>query len=269
MWTFASEAQKRLLVGTFIGLDSIIAHQLIGDAGYDFVIIDMEHTPMSAREATIAVNMISNSSKGSTAPLVRVPSHGLEWIKWGLDSGAAGVVVPMVESRAQVEQIVERSRYPPVGSRSFGPLHAPYAHPGSDRSQMTYFAAARHFGNIAVIPMIETAAGVENADAILAAEGVSAAFIGPYDLRVSLGLEGGDGTEKVFLDALKKVVDAGRKAGKPVGLFTGSAQALQRNAELGFRFFAYHGDTTLLANAARTSVKEARSTIAGRQGTRL
>ncbi|OQV07620.1 hypothetical protein CLAIMM_12025 [Cladophialophora immunda] len=219
----------------------------------------MEHTPMSAREVTIAVGTIAAASKGSCAPLVRVPSHGLEWVKWALDSGAAGVVVPMVETGDQAQAVVRNSRYPPDGARSFGPLHAAFAHPDSDRSQLTYFDAARKPENIAILPMIESARGVENADSILAAEGVSGVFVGPYDLRVSLGLQGGDGAEDVFIQALQAIVAAGKKAGKPAGIFTGTPQALQRNIQLGFRFFLYHGDSTLLATASKNSVQEARS----------
>lgn len=260
MWSFTNLVQsKHLLIGTFVGLDSVLAHQIIGASGYDCVIVDMEHTPLSAREATTAVHAVAAASKGTCTPLVRVPSHGLEWIKWGLDSGAAGVVVPMVESAQQARDIIERSRYPPLGSRSFGPLMAAFAHPDSDRSQTGYLAAAKDLDSVAVIPMIESAKGVQDAEAILATQGISGAFVGPFDLRLSLGLAGGDGDEDVFVKALESIAAAGKKAGKPVGIYAGTAETMRKYIEMGFRFFLWQGDTAMLAATAKTSVEDARS----------
>lgn len=80
-----------------------------------------EHTPFSALTMTRMVHAIANGSHGKVAPLVRIPAHGVEWVKWGLDSGASGIVIPMVQTRDEVEGIVKRARYPPLGERSFGP----------------------------------------------------------------------------------------------------------------------------------------------------
>lgn len=259
MWSFISDLKKNgPLLGIFVSLDSVYANQVIGNSGYDCVIIDMEHSPMSPREATGAAHAIAASSKGSCAPFIRAPSHGVEWIKWALDSGAAGTVVPMVESKEQAEGIVQRGRYYPVGSRSYGPSTAAFAHPNSDRSAATYFDNA---DKVAIFPMIETVTGVNNAEAILSVNGISGGFVGPSDLRVSLGLNAGDGTEDKFIEALKKIVEAGKKTGKPIGIFTPTKAAAERNIKLGFDFIVYEGDTSLLAKAARASVAEARSII--------
>ncbi|OAL34582.1 hypothetical protein AYO20_06212 [Fonsecaea nubica] len=247
------------LLGTFVNLTSTLSAHIIGISGYDTVIIDMEHAPTSALEATHIVQAIGSSSKGTCKPLVRVPSHGVEWIKWALDSGAAGIVVPMVNTPDDVRQIVQKARYPPLGQRSYGPSYAPFADPTFDRTPGQYFNTIAP--GLAVLPMIESAEGVKNADAILATEGVTGAFVGPFDLRCSLGLPGGDGTEQRFLDALSAIVAAGKKANKPVGIYTGSIEQMKRNLSLGFSLIVFQADSTFLASAARASAEEARSVL--------
>lgn len=246
-------------LGIFLSFNAEYGAQIIGSSGYDFVIIDMEHSPVSALEATHLVHAVGAASKGMCAPLVRVPSHGVEWIKWALDCGSAGIVIPMVTSKAEAEQVVQKACYPPLGQRSFGPAHAPFAHPDTDRTPGEYFTKTSK--GVAIFPMIESVRGVENAEDILGTEGVSGAFVGPSDLRVSLGLPGGHGSEDAFVEALKQIIAAGKKFNKPVGIFTPSKQALHQNIELGFEFFAYSGDATLLAKAARASIEEARSVM--------
>lgn len=81
----------------------------------DRVLIDMEHTPISARETTSIVHAIANASSNKTSSLVRIPAAGVEWVKWALDSGANGIVVPMVQSREEAERVVKYAKYPPVG----------------------------------------------------------------------------------------------------------------------------------------------------------
>ena len=111
----ASIRSKGPQLGIFITFNTEFPAQILGSSGYDFVIIDMEHTPVSALEATHIVHAVGAASKGTCAPLVRVPSHGVEWIKWGLDSGAAGIVVPMVTSKEEAEAVVQKACYPPLG----------------------------------------------------------------------------------------------------------------------------------------------------------
>ncbi|KAK7885433.1 hypothetical protein LTR67_010226 [Exophiala xenobiotica] len=247
------------LLGTFVTMSSPLSASIVGSSGYDCVIIDMEHVPTNALEATQVVHTIGAASKGTCLPLIRVPSHGVEWIKWALDSGAAGIVVPMVNTPDEARQVVQKARYPPLGQRSYGPLFAPFASPAFDRSQGQYFNVTSQ--GLAVFLMLESASGVQNADAILATEGVSGAFVGPFDLRCSLGLPGGDGTEDRFLDALKRIVAAGKAAGKPVGIYTGSKEQMVRNLRLGFEFILYLGDSTILATGSKASVDEGRSVI--------
>jgi 4-hydroxy-2-oxoheptanedioate aldolase len=169
----------------------------------------------------------------------------------------------MVQTPEDAAGIVKRGRYPPLGERSFGPSHTAFAHAHLDHGVGGYFANARNENTpgIALIPMLESKLGVQNADAIIGTAGISGAFIGPFDLRCSLGLPGGEGEEDLFEDALKAVAAAGKKYGKPVGMMCPSPGAVKQGVELGFTFIAYQGDSTLLGSAARASVKEAREVI--------
>jgi len=195
--------------------------------------IDMEHAPFTIDVVTQMVHAFVSSSKGSRLPIVRIPSHGVEWIKWAMDSGAAGIIIPMVNNAEEMKQILDRALYPPIGRRSFGPLYAPFGHPEGAQSGMGgYFERAKR-GDIAILPIIESREGLETAEEIMALDGVSGVFIGPADLRLSLGLSAAtDGPEVEFLDALRKICDIGKKLGKVVGsMGMGETIAHKRAAE--------------------------------------
>ena len=199
-----------------------------------------------------------NYSFTRRAESLTLPRTGVEWIKWGLDSGSAGLVIPMVQTQEDAIGIVKRGRYPPLGERSFGPANAVWAHSHLNDGVMGYFKHARDekTPGIALIPMLESKLGVQNAEAIVGMDGISGAFVGPADLRCSLGLPGIEGEEELFVNALKAVAAAGKKFGKPVGMMAPSQKAFKQGLELGFTFIAYLGDSTLLGMAARASVKE-------------
>lgn len=221
----------------------------MASSGFECLVIDMEHSPITAPEATHLVHAIGAASAGKCAALVRAPAHGVEWIKWALDSGASGVIVPMVNNKEEASQIVRRARYPPVGARSFGPSHVPFAHPDSEKTGAAYLASALQ--KIALLLMIESREGVENVDEILGLEGVSGGFVGPVDLRLSLGISGFDGDEPEFVNALTKIVAAGKAHNKPVGIFVGSEHAAKRAIGLGFSFLIYQCDYSMLGDTAR------------------
>ncbi|RFU25345.1 hypothetical protein B7463_g10991, partial [Scytalidium lignicola] len=247
------------LLGTFLMFNSLFAAQIIGSSGFDCIVVDMEHSPVAALEATHIVHAVGAASAGKCAALVRVPSHGVEWIKWGLDCGSAGIVVPMVNTKEEAGDIVQRARYPPLGQRSFGPIHAPWAHPDAEKTGAGYLAQAAP--NTVLFLMIESAEGVRNVEEILATKGVSGGFVGPVDLRLSLGLAGFDGEEEEFIAALKKIVAAADEQGKPVGIFAGSEKAVKRAIEIGFSFLLCKSDYSMLAEGAAATLETGRAAI--------
>ncbi|KAG9571378.1 hypothetical protein KCU71_g201, partial [Aureobasidium melanogenum] len=200
-------SDARPLVGCTLGFGAIFSAQLIARAGYDWVLVDMEHNPLSASQATSMTHAVIAASAGRCQPLVRVPSHAVEWTKWALDSGAYGLVVPMVNSAEEARRIVQNAAYPPLGQRSFGPARAPFANVDPATTVLKYRDEISK--DVQIIAMIESIQGLQNAEEIIAVEGITAVFVGPVDLRMSMGLKGGDGTEDDYLEALKKLIRAG------------------------------------------------------------
>ncbi|KAH0847250.1 hypothetical protein AYO21_10847 [Fonsecaea monophora] len=255
---------KGTLIGAAVSLGSVSCAQIVARSGFDWAFIDMEHAPTSAREATDIAHAVVAASAGACVAIIRAPSHGVEWIKWALDSGAAGVIIPMVQSREECAGIIQRALYPPRGQRSFGPFLAPFADTDSSADVAKYMS--QRSKELAIIPMIESVAGVERAEEILSVEGVTACFVGPFDLRQSLGLPGGDGEEPEFIQALEKILSIGRKYGVEIGTVAGTEQAVRRKKEMGFSFLLSGSDSSFLAAGSRSvwqqcsqGLREARS----------
>ncbi|KIW75480.1 hypothetical protein Z517_10221 [Fonsecaea pedrosoi CBS 271.37] len=235
----------RALLGTVLTVQSPIVAMLAAQT-FDFVMIDMEHAPMSAEQMTYMVHSVVAASKGNCLAIVRVPSHDVEWVKWALDSGAAGIIIPMVNNAAEMERIISHAIYPPRGKRSFGPFNAPFGRQLHGTQFGTYYDMAQDDG-VAILPIIESAEGIQNADAILAVPGVSGTFIGPYDLRLSLGLPGGvDGPEPEFTQALSGVLAAAQKHGKVVGSMATTPEMIATRAGLGMTFLLATLDYSVL-----------------------
>lgn len=248
-------ALGRPFVGPAIWISNSFSVNLMGSLGFDYVFIDMEHAPLYQTAMTDIVHGIGRSSHNKTLAIVRVPSHGVEYIKWALDSGANGIVVPMVQSRAEAERVVQYARYPPVGQRSFGPFMAQWADMSPDASVPKYFTTQAK--DVAVIVQIESKQGLENAEEIMSTPGISGVFVGPADLRLSLGLPGMDGSEEVFVNALNKVLELGKKNNIAVGILALSPTRLEELTAQGFQFFLYGGDNAFLVKGATESLKDA------------
>lgn len=256
--------QKGPCLGTALSIPSTVVAQIVGSAGHDFVFIDMEHSPLTPEMTTQIVHAIVASSRGSTLPVIRVPSHGVEWIKWALDSGAAGIIVPMVNNKAEVDKIVNQAIYPPQGSRSFGPARAPWGLPdGPQGGVAEYFRRAAR-GDIAILPTIESEEGLANVEDIISSSGVSGIFVGPMDLRLSLGLSGVDGSEPEYLGAIEKVCGLGRKYGKMVGSLAMSPEAVRKRTQDGMRFLVVSSDASTLAAGLATNLERSRQQVSER-----
>lgn len=255
MQTFSSLLkEKGNLVGAAVTIGNTLCAQITARVGFDWVLIDMEHAPVSPREASTLVQAVVTASGGQCVPIVRTPSHGVEWIKWALDSGAAGIIIPMVTNAQQCEDVLQCAIYPPRGQRSFGPFLAPYADvdPASD---VTKYLKER-VKDVAIIPMIESVEGVNNAEAILKIPGVTGCFVGPYDLRQSMGLSGGDGEEPAYVAALQKILEAGKRNNVVIGTVGATEASARRKIEMGFRFLLTGQEPNFLAAGARATLQQ-------------
>ncbi|KAB5528788.1 Pyruvate/Phosphoenolpyruvate kinase-like domain-containing protein [Coniochaeta sp. 2T2.1] len=162
----------------------------------------------------------------------------------------------MVQSRADAESLVKFARYPPVGERSFGPFQAPWADLAEDSDIVKY--VTKSAPAVAVIPMIESRAGVADAEGIMTTEGVTGIFVGPVDLRLSMGLTGADGEEPEYVEALEMILRIGKRVGIPVGIFAASPEALKKQIGMGFTYFLVTGDSAALSSGAQVAIDTSR-----------
>jgi 2-keto-3-deoxy-L-rhamnonate aldolase RhmA len=223
-------------VGTWVCSSDPMMTEVVADAGFDFVVIDTEHVAQTA--LSLQGNLMALKDTPAT-PIVRVLWNDFVRVKQALDLGAEGIVFPWVNTAEEAVAAVRATRYPPEGVRGFGPRRAQRA---ADSIQ-DYFQHAAE--NILVLPQIETAQAVENAEAIAAVEGVDALLIGPADLSINLGVPL-DLDCQAFADAVRQVARAATDAGKAFGVITVGAELACRWLAEGARMIIAGSDHALM-----------------------
>jgi 2-keto-3-deoxy-L-rhamnonate aldolase RhmA len=179
------------------------------------------------------------------SPVVRVPRNEPVWIDQALDSGAHGVMVPMVSDQRSAMQAATSTRYPPVGMRSIGGYRAQFSF-GIGRED--YLAKSSELVELWV--QIEDRQAVQNAKAIAGVPGVTGLFVGPQDLAASLGLEPAiEPPAPAFQEALDHLLDVSARSGCPLGILSPDRDSAERRIRQGFRIVAISGDARILANA--------------------
>ena len=231
-------------IGTWLTLPDVFTAQIMSRMGFDWLTLEMEHTPMTLETAAASFSIISNSG---VAPLVRVPMNTVENIKRVLDTGAWGIVVPMVNSRAECEAVVEAARYRPIGRRTIGgSLHAA----NFETDAATYYAKAND--EILIVIMAEHVDAIERADEIFSVPGIDAVFIGPNDLHASMGLPPSfDSTNKQYLDAVEHVLKTAKKHNIAPGIHVADAPQAQKRIKEGFHFLALASDAGFMMAKAK------------------
>ena len=238
-------------VGTFLFTNSASAVECLGLAGLDYVIIDGEHSAISAQD----VLEFSRTAKlyGIT-PLARVTDLNRSSILRFLDAGAMGLIIPCINSFEEVQAVVEWGKYAPLGKRGVS------ASAGTD-FWMTDFATQgfEHCFEVSnretmLIPQCETVGCLENIEKIVALDGIDGIFVGPYDLSTSMGIPG-QFHLKEFRDALKHILKVCAEAGKPTIMYAGSREAAQDYFELGFSSVTYSADASMLIDAYKSVLK--------------
>ena len=232
------------VLGSWMSMAHPSIAEILAMSGYDFVVVETEHTAIDVSE--VLCLLIAIEQRGSV-PLVR-----LAWVdpiqaKAVLDSGAAGVLVPMVNTREEAELAVKMTKYPPLGFRGVGLARAQ----GYGR---TFDEYVRHANDdTLLIVQIEHKDAVENIEEILSVPGIDGTFIGPYDLSMSLGIPGQIGHPDVVA-AKAKVLEATLRRGLIAGVHfvhpsTASADA-KAAIEAGYRFIALGTDILFLGDSA-------------------
>lgn len=229
-------AEGGLALGAQLRFGSAAIAELFAAAGFDFVVIDGEHapqTPVGIQSQLQAVNSYP------CTPIVRFGRNDPDEIRLALDMGAGGVLVPLLKTAAEVEALVRACRYPPEGTRSYGPSRAHRY--GFDKD---YFP--RSAPKLVSMIIIETAEAVDNIDEILAVDGLDTFVMGPADLSIALGVPM-QMDHPMLEAATEKVLDAARRAGKPAGVtvYPGGAEA-SHLVEAGARVLLAGGDEWML-----------------------
>ena len=239
----------RPTIGTFMGLQSPNVAELLAHAGFDWLVIETEHNALDSAQVE-HILMAMNGTE--TIPIVRVPSAEPVYIQRALDLGALGVLVPLVRSAAEAEAIVRATRYPPRGTRSWGPLRAS-RYTFDNRDYMD-----RADENILVALILETREAVENLEAIASVAGVDALFLGPADLSLAYGVDFLTGPHPPVGAAIEEMLRVCRLKGIACGMGETSPEALVRWRERGCTFLAYGPDYTLLAKIVREGLAQIR-----------
>jgi 2-keto-3-deoxy-L-rhamnonate aldolase RhmA len=221
--------------------------ELLATAGFDWLFFDGEHGPFGALE----MQAMLQAAGPDTPCLVRVPSHDEASIKKALDIGAAGIVVPQVNTAEAAADVVGRAKYAPQGVRGVGIARA---HSYGLRFQ-EYMESANE--NVAVVVQAEHHEAVANIEAIVRVPGVDAVLVGPYDLSASLGIPG-QIDDPAITGAIDRVSEACLAAGVRLGIFGLSAEAIQPYLKRGYTLIIAGVDTVMLGQAAGEMIAELR-----------
>ena len=236
IWSEGQTATGLLLLTPSAYSAEVLAHQ-----GWDFLFVDMQHGAIDERAAT---DMLTAISTTDTTPLVRLPGLNSGMVGKMLDAGAYGIICPMIDTAEEARRLVAACRYPPLGNRSCGPFRA-RLYGGAD-----YVEHANE--TVLALAMIETREALENLEEIVAVPGLDAVYVGPSDLSFALGLTPGfDQEEKVFLEAIDRIVRAATAQGVVAGIHNGSAAYARRMIQLGFRLVSISTDVGLLTAGSR------------------
>ncbi len=236
------------IVNAWLGIPSSYAAEVIAHSGYDAITVDGQHGMMGFDAALAMLQAIATTA---AIPLVRpsglVPSEIMRW----LDAGSYGIICPMISTRAEAEALVAACRYPPLGTRSYGPARG-LLYGGSD-----YFAHAN--AEILVLAMIETAEGLDNLEVIVTTPGLDGIYVGPNDLCLALGVAPrSESTEPVAVAAVARIQAACAAHGKIAGIFCSDGAAAAARVAAGFDLVTPGNDVTLLRGAATAASAAAR-----------
>jgi 4-hydroxy-2-oxoheptanedioate aldolase len=236
----------KLQIGLWSSLCSNIASEIISESGFDWLLLDTEHSP---NEIPDLLSQLQAVQRGTATPIVRPAWNDAVMVKRILDIGAQALLFPYVQTPEEAKRAVAATRYPPQGVRG-----------------VTVVGRASRYGRvpgyltkandeICVLVQVETRAALEQLEAIAKVEGIDGVFIGPSDLAASLGHLGNPQAPEVQ----KAIEDAGRRlkaAGKPAGILTGIDEEIRRYMGWGYQFIAVGADLGLLRNAADALAKK-------------
>ena len=231
-------------IGTWLSLPNESVAEIFAKAGYELVVIDLEHSAININQAEQLIRVIDLAG---SKPFVRLSGHSASQIKRVLDAGAKGILAPMVESQAQIEGIVAACHYPPRGNRGMGLARAQgYGEANAKSEYIT--TTSKH---IEIYAQIESVAGIANLDSIFSQE-IDGYFIGPYDLSASLGNPGIFDSDD-FIEAEEQILKASQRHQVKAGyhLVEPNAKQIPILLNKGYDMIAFSVDIRMLDLSAR------------------
>jgi 4-hydroxy-2-oxoheptanedioate aldolase len=238
----AALARGDTLYGCWAGFANAYATEILATAGFDWLVLDGEHAPNDLRSTLAQLQVLEGRH---SQPVVRLPMGEAWAIKQALDAGAQTLLIPMVESADQARDLVRAMRYPPEGIRGSG---AALARASQFSGIPDYVTTAND--QVCLVVQIESRAALDALDDICAVDGVDAAFIGPSDLAMDMGLRG-DSQHPDVQAAMKDALARIAAAGKAPGILATDHDSALRYRDWGARMLGVGIDVTLFARAAR------------------
>jgi 4-hydroxy-2-oxoheptanedioate aldolase len=242
--------QKETLWGLWLGLPDTSCAEICGSAGFDWVLIDGEHASF---DLTSIKHHLQALAPHSASPIVRAEDGNPTLIKRLLDIGAQTLLVPMINSAEEAQNVVKSALYPPLGNRGIGSALA-------RASQWNRIPQYIHRANdqISILVQVETQEAVNNIEAIAAVDGIDGIFIGPSDLCGSMGHIGNPSHPEVVA-AIEHAINVINRSGKAAGILSLNPDDAQKYAQKGVKFIGAGVDTLMLRNAAETLADQLKS----------
>lgn len=235
-------------IGAFVKLPAIEIVEILKLAGFDFIVLDVEHSMLTLAE----VNHLVAVAQGLQMPaIVRLPDHGYADAQRVLDAGAAGIMIPHVNEPGAAQAVTSQALHPPRGTRGSGSGMRAGDWGTSGRTEYVRRGAEEAVR----IPMIEEPAGAAAVEAICDVPGVDALFFGPGDMSLAMGVPADD---DAVLAAMGRVARVADERGIAAGTTASGAASARRRLEMGFRFLLVGNDTGMLLRSARTVVDSIR-----------
>jgi 4-hydroxy-2-oxoheptanedioate aldolase len=234
--------------GPFMKFTDPAAFEIMGFAGFDFVIIDAEHGPISIQNAQ---NMIRAAETTDITPIIRVANNDEELILRALDIGAQGIEIPQINTKSKAIKAVKSVKYSPEGER--GVCRYVRAANYSSLDKFKYFKSANK--ETMIIAHIEGVEGINHLDEILNVSGIDVIFIGPYDLSQSLGIPG-QVNHSLVVEKMKKVVTKCLENNISVGTFADDIQTAKKWISLGVQYMSFSVDVGILYKASKQIIEK-------------
>ena len=254
MITVRNAPETEPKMGIFFEIDSPLAMECVALAGFDFAIVDLEHGPLATQGA---VELICRAKLHGMSVLVRPQDFSRSSILKALDAGADGLVIPCVRTVEDAQSIVRYGKYSPVGERGIAMTRAAAYGCDPEISGLPDLFRVKN-RDTQLFLQCETAECLESIEAIAAMEGVDGIFIGPYDLSAALGVAGQFGCD-TMVNALERIVKACRAAGKPVLIYSPTAQDAALRSQQGYDAVAVSTISSVIIQACKELLAKSRA----------